>query len=175
LSVLVLLGGFRLASAADRYNFTLSISGKTTNEIGTLINLRFNRTLILRGVAEENEVPPSSLTMIYERTTGKVLVVDRASGSELEEVVTFATDVSVTSSNGALSQVYFQISNTEASNFKGSGVGTAKITKDTQGGERSFKFNGKLFIAIEEEEFEPSQVYTGTFTTSSPFVPTNPM
>jgi hypothetical protein len=172
LSLLALLGSVSLASAADRYHFSLTVTGKTTNELGAMVTISTSSSRLIREVAEDLEVSPTTLAMIYERSTGKVLIVDRDNGETLGEVITFETDVSVSNVSETLSQVYFQISNAEEENFKGSGVGTAKITRDSVGAERTFKFNGKLFVAIEAVEDDTgTEVFTGVFSTGSVFVP----
>jgi hypothetical protein len=173
LSLLALLGSAGLSSAADRYHFNLSVTGKTTNEVGNLVTVSTTSSRLIREIAEENDVPPSSLAMIYERSTGNVLIVDRASGDTLGEVITLTPDVSVSNATDTLSQVYFQITNPGEENFKGSGVGTAKTTRDSLGDERSFKFNGKLFVAIQAVEGDTgTEVFTGVFSTSRVFTPT---
>src|SRR5688572_23051329 len=67
LSLLALLGSAGLSLAADRYHFNLSVTGKTTNEVGNLVTVSTTSSRLIREIAEENDVPSSSLAMIYER------------------------------------------------------------------------------------------------------------
>jgi len=171
LAALLLLANLAPAPAADRYSFTFSVTGKTTNELGALVKVSANSSGILREVSEDTGIPTSALAVSYERSSGLVRVVDRQFGTNITTVVRLMTNLTVANNNLTMAEMSLELDHPDEPNFHGSAVASIRIGRDATGAETSFKLNGKMFVAIDETSEDPAQVYTGVFSTGSAFTP----
>lgn len=149
LSVLCLLGP-AASMAADRYNISFSMAGKTTNDVRLLVNQSFNRAIVLGNISRTTSIPVADLAMIYERTSGLVLVVDRNYGTNIAELLRLENELSVGNTNLTRYEVFMKVSHPELSYFDGSAVATTTIKRDSLGEETGFKMTGKIHLSVEE-------------------------
>ena len=167
----LLLGSIHLTAAADRYHFNFSLSGKTTNESGQLVSQSVNRSFILRDISQETAIPVAALAMIFERSSGLVLVVDREFGTNVAVVIRLDTDLSVGNTNQTRAELFMDVDHPDEDGFDGSAVAKVSIKRNALGQETGFKITGKLHVAIEEDDNDPTQIFSGVFSTGAVFTP----
>ncbi len=173
---IILAGAFLISavtssSAADRYNISFSNSGKTTNEVGALVNHPLSRSIVLGNISRGTGIPTSNLAVIYDRNSGDISVVDRDYGTNIFNLLRLETELSVGNTNRTKYEVFMKVGHPDRSNFDGSAVAQVTIKRDSLGEETGFKMTGKIHVAVEEEGVDTTAIYTGVFSTSSPFVP----
>jgi hypothetical protein len=167
----LLLGGITLAPAADRYHFNFSLSGNSTNDARALVTKSASKSGMLRDVSAETSIPVAALAVIFERSSGRVLVVDREFGTNVSVVVRLNTDLSVGNTNQTRAALFMQVDHPNQANLSGSAVATVSIRRNALGEEISYKISGKIHVAIEEQTGDPTQIYSGVFSTGAVFTP----
>ncbi len=166
-----LLGGVLLAPAADRYHFSVSVSGKTTNDVLALVSQSLSRSAVLKAVSSNTGIPTSNLAMILERETGLVSVVDREFGTNVFSLIRLETDISVSNTNLTKGVVFMKVHHATQDNFDGSAVASITIKRNASQEETGFKISGKIHVAVEATDEDSTEIYSGVFSTGAPFVP----
>jgi hypothetical protein len=163
------------AEAADRFKFTFSAKGKTTNELGQMTTVAVTSASILKNAAEDTGFQPSGLAMVFDRSTLQVLIVNATNGATLEILFQFEPEIELNNSTDTLTEAYIAVSSPSTEGLTGRGVATVKTVRNTSGDELSFKVVGKLFLAISASDSDATQVYSATMSTGGVFVPRNPI
>ena len=157
------------ADASQQYRISLRASIKTTNDLGDIITVLVNSAGIVRDCALEHSMDPATLALIYDKDTEEVLVVHRASGTNVCVVLQFEDDVSIPNAAGTRVERYVKITDPVNDILRGRATGTIRITRDPLGNLLTFKFGGKFFAKVDETKTERARIYSGTFSTGSRF------
>jgi hypothetical protein len=100
-----------------------------------------------------------------------VHVVDREFGTNVFSLIRLETDLSVGNTNLTKAEVFMKVEHATQDNFDGTAVATVTIKRNALGQETGFKMTGKIHLAIEATDEDDTAIYTGVFSTSTPFVP----
>lgn len=165
------LGGTTPTAAADRYHFSVSVSGKTTNDALALISHPLSRGIVLKNVSEGSGIPVSNLALVLERESGEVHVVDREFGTNVFSLIRLETDLTVGNTNLTKAEIFMKVEHATQDNFDGTAVARIAIKRDALGQETGFKMTGKIHLAVEATDDDDTAIYTGVFSTGAPFVP----
>ena len=160
--------------AGERYKINLRATVQTTNDLREIVTVPVSSAAIIRECAVDHSLDPQALTLVYDKDTEEVLVVNRSNGTNVCTVLQFEDDVSIPNAAGTRWARYVKISDPENGLLSGRAVGTRRITRDLLGNVLTFKFHGKFFLKVEETDTERARVYSGTFSTGSRFVTTSP-
>ena len=158
-----------IAPAADWYHIRLQTTGVTTNDSGGLAKAAISNKRIIENVAALNSVPASELVLVFNRTNGQVMVVERDLGAIISPVFTMESSFALSNTNSGRAEFLAHLSNGQG-NWDGTAVGSVIVRKNQAGSETAFRMSGKIHISFPGINYR-SEIHTGVFSTGAPFTP----
>jgi len=156
----------------DLFLVNLTGKSKTTNAQGAIVMTQEQTKNFLADCAEENGREARDLALVYDVDADAIVAVDRADGTTVCVVVTFVGGVNLTAPDGHRERQAFVIEE-DSDETNGSMTATEHSTRGNGGELVKLSLRGTIQFGRAAYEDEPSKIFTGTFTTTRKFVPTN--
>jgi hypothetical protein len=154
------------------YQVFLSSDGVTTNDFSRLVGTFAGARELIRQCASENGLSSSQLTLVYDRDTDALEVVNRTNGVVVCSPITFSGGNSVTNGSGTARERLAFVYLADSSEAAGTVRALERYVYNRDGEVVRFSLTAKLQYAVAGED-KRTKIYTAFLMTGGKFVPWN--
>jgi len=176
----VLVGTLLSAATADAgtlVHINFEASTRSTNAGGKVVNTPVTGHKVVRECARNRAPPvaPASLALVLDVDSGRVSVVDRATGTNVCEVFQFDEITSAADADSGYKVRHLRVRDPGAAQSAGSAVANERSSRDDNGVLVKYHLNGKFHLSYPSVDGSAPKVCNGTFNTGRRFTPTAPV